>query len=120
MSDLTFKDWMTDQFEHDELVDLCNHGAQGGFSGLIYYHETTALYDQYHQNIWDMIWRDREVFDMRTCLELLASFSGAKDVRSDVQFKNLLVWYAAEQIAFELTQGECLEEDEKSNELDVT
>jgi len=102
---LTFKDWMKNQFDHDELVSLCEHGAQGGFSGLIYYFETNALYDQYRDDIWDMLEEDRESFGMKTCAELIASFNGAKDVASDQQYKNLLVWYAAERIAFELTQS---------------
>src|SRR3990167_9795302 len=102
---LTFKDWMKNQFDYDELLNLCEHGAQGGFSGLIYYSETNALYNEYRNDIWDMLERDREDFGMQTCAELIASFNGAKDVASDEQYKNLLVWYAAERIAFELTQG---------------
>ena len=109
---LTFKDWMKNQFDYDELLNLCEHGAQGGFSGLIYYSETNALYNEYRNDIWDMLERDREDFGMQTCAELIASFNGAKDVASDEQYKNLLVWYAAERIAFELTQSRCFDEDE--------
>ena len=115
---LTFKDWMKNQFTHNELADLCNHGAVNGFGGLIYYHETTALYEQYRDDIWAMLEEDREEFGMQTCSELIASFNGAKDVASDEQYKNLLVWYLAERIAFEITQGEYLDEDEESNELE--
>jgi len=108
----TFCGWMKHQFTHNELADLCNYGAQGGFHGLIYYSETTALYDQYHDDIWEMLEEDRESFGMQTCPELIASFNGAKEVGSDMQLKNLLVWYAAERIANNITQGEYLCEDE--------
>ena len=106
---------MQDQFTHNELADICNHGAQCGFGGLIYYSETTELYNQYSDDIWDMLEEDRECSGMKTCLELIASFNGAKDVGSDEQYKNLLVWYAAERIAVEMTQGEYLDENRIDN-----
>ena len=31
----TFKEWLLHQFTHDELVDICRHGAQNGFCGII-------------------------------------------------------------------------------------
>lgn len=111
----TFHDWMRRQFNHNELADLSNYGAVCGFGGLIYYHETAALYNQYHEEIWEMLEEDRQSFGMNTCSEVIASFNGAKDVVSDEQYKNLLVWYAAERIAYELTQGEYLYEDCESN-----
>lgn len=116
---LTFHDWIENQFDHDELLDLATNGAQGGFNGLIYYHETTALYDKYHNDIWDMLEHDREETGLQTCLDLIASFNGGKNVASDDQYKNLLVWYAAERIAFELTRDDYLYEGEKGNESDV-
>jgi len=30
-----FKDWMMRQYTHNELADICNHGCQNGFHGLI-------------------------------------------------------------------------------------
>jgi hypothetical protein len=115
-----FKEWMLTQFEHNEFADLCNHGAQNGFSGLTYYSETTVLYNQYHDDIWNMLEEDREAFGMDTCSELIASFHGAKDVGSEEQHKNLLIWYAAERIAFEITQGEYLDEDGEDDGSDDT
>ena len=108
----TFKGWMLNQFTHNELADLCNYGAQGGFPGLIYYSETTALYDQYRDDIWEMLEEDRDQCGYQSCSELIASFNGAKNVGSDEQYKNLLVWYTAERIAFDITQGEYLSDDE--------
>ena len=102
----TFEQWLRNQYTHNTLADITNHGAQSGFTGLIYYDETGSLYDHYSDEIWQMIEDDREDFDMKTCLELITSFNGAQDVASDAQFKNLLVWYAAERIAFKITEGE--------------
>ena len=111
----TFKEWMLNQFTLNELADLCNYGAQGGFSGLIYYSETTALYDQYQDDIWEMLEEDRVQYGYQSCSELIASFNGAKDVSSDYQYKNLLVWYATEKIAFNITQGEYLSDNDEAD-----
>lgn len=110
--DPTFQEWMLEQYTHNQLADLSNHGAQGGFSGMIYYTETTALYDKYCDDIWEMLEEDRESYGNSNCLELVASFNGANYVSNDEQLKNLLVWYAAERIAYEATQGEYVEDDD--------
>lgn len=94
----TFKEWMTEQFSREELIDMVNHGVSNGFSGLIYYSETTALYHKYKDEIWDMLYDDAESYG-ETILGFIAQFSGAKNVGGVDQFENLLVWYAAEKIA---------------------
>ena len=107
----TFKEWMLNQYEHDELANLCQHGAQNGFSELTYYDETTALYEKYHDDIWSMLYDDYQDSGLDSCLNLISKFNGAKHVASDEQYKNLLVWYAAEKIAREVTEGECSSDD---------
>ncbi len=106
---LTFKEWMLNQFDRDELSDICTHGANAGWPGLIYYSDTNNLYEKYSEDIWEMLYEDYQSHGSASCLELINSFSSVKDVNSDDQFKNLLVWYAAERIAFEIT--ECDETD---------
>ena len=101
---LTFREWMLNQFDRDELSDICTHGANAGRSGLIYYSDTSDLYEKYSEDIWEMLYEDYQSQGAASCLELIISFQGAKDVNSDDQLKNLLVWYAAERIAFEVMQ----------------
>ncbi len=100
---LTFKDWMLKQFDRTELQDISKYGCISGFSGLIYYSETTKLYQQYKSEIWSMLADDTESFGCDNIMELIASFQGSKDVGNGDQFENLLVWYAAEKIALELS-----------------
>jgi len=102
---------MIESFSHDELADMVNHGVSGGYCGLIYYSETTQLYQQYKDEIWDMLYDDAES-QGGTILEMIAQFSGSKNVGSSDQFENLLVWYAAEKIAYELTEGEYCKQDD--------
>ena len=99
----SFHDWMRAQFEPDELRDLARHGADAGWSGITYYTETAELYDRYSEDLWDMLSEDAEAFGSDHPLELVASFGGARQVATDAQFKNLLVWYGAERVARELS-----------------
>ena len=101
----TFKDWMLENFNHNELKDLARFGAQNGFHGLIYYYETSALYQKYYEDIWDMAHEDAENQGI-TPLEMIASFGGACNVVDHLRFVNLMNWYDAERVAFELTESE--------------
>jgi hypothetical protein len=99
----TFENWMLDQFDNDTLSDLARYGAQNGFSGLIYYSETTTLYRKYKDDIWEMLYDDAESHGV-TILEMISNFGGAKNVANAGQLENLLVWYAAERVAWQTTE----------------
>jgi len=43
--------------------------------------------------------------------QLIASFHGANNVCNSTTFENLLVWYAAEKVAFEVTNGQHQDKD---------
>ena len=102
----TFVDWMKKQFNKDTLYDIANNGCNGGFCGLTYYQDTLALYDKFHDEIWEMLEKSYLDYGYKNALEMIASFGGAANVSNDEQFKNLLVWYAAENIARQLTETE--------------
>lgn len=110
-----FKAWMLANFDKTELADICNHGAQSGFCGLTYYSETVALYDQFEADIWSALDEDCEALGYKSIPELIATFGGASATMSDHQHKNLLVWYLAEKVAFEITEGEYPSDDECEN-----
>jgi hypothetical protein len=100
----SLKDWMIKKFTPDELRDMVNHGIKMGFSGLIYYSETTVLYKKHHEEIWEMLTEDAEAMGYRNALALIATFSGAEAVDDNMTLVNLLVWYACERIAQVLTE----------------
>ncbi len=101
MSDLnnynTLEGWFIDNLK-DQSEDIANCGCSGGFSGVIYYSETVAKYDKYQEEIWNALYEDAEDQGINI-LELIATFNGAKDVGSNDQFKNLMVWYYIEKLA---------------------
>ena len=98
----SFRAWMKAHFDEGSLRDLAQYGAQSGFPGLTYYKDTGALYDKFHDEIWEVLYEDAESMGHKNILEMLGTFGGAENVGTDDQFKNLLVWYMAERVAREL------------------
>jgi len=93
-----FKDWLLENLK-EELKDIATYGCQGGFTGLIYYHETSLLYNTYEKEIWEMLSEDTESIGDGNVLDFISSLNGSKNVEDEMTFKNLLVWYAAERTA---------------------
>ncbi len=53
---MTMHDALTARFtDADEIKDVANYGCAGGVSGFIYYHETSAFYDEHEDEILDYL-----------------------------------------------------------------
>lgn len=98
-----FKQWMIDNYEHNELADMANHGCSGGVGGMIYYKETFDLYQKFSASLHETL---NEYKDATGEWPKYVT----DELGDDVRFANALVWFAAEWIAHELTQGEYVEE----------
>lgn len=85
--------------EPDQFVEIAEHGADAGFNGFIYYNETVKFYDENVELIWDLLHEYHEQLGYSNVLELIASLAGAKHVCKEAQFKNLLTWFALEEVA---------------------
>ena len=94
----TFKQWMNANLK-DYYEDIAGHGCSAGFPGLTYYTDTAKLYEKFKDDIFEMLADDADCEGV-TIPELIALFNGAKDVYDSGTFENLLVWYAAERIAY--------------------
>lgn len=82
------------------LNDLMHGGCQSGFVGeLCYYNQTTAFYDKYEDEIWELLEDMADQMGEDNALALVGTFNGAKNVGSGQQFKNLLAWAAFEETA---------------------
>ena len=107
----TFRQWLIEQYAEDgntgynTLRDIAEHGADAGFGGLIYTSECRELFDRYGDEIWTMAVDDAESQGFANVAEMIAGFSRS-DMLSDLDsFKNLMVWYAAEAIARDITNS---------------
>ncbi len=102
----SFKQWMRNEFDNDELRDMVNHGVAGGLSNIIYYSETVPLYEKFEEEIWNKVAELREALGDKTELQTILRMGGAKNVDSSETFKNLLVWFMVERTAREILEEE--------------
>lgn len=97
-------------YDDQELKEIITHGCVSGCaSGLIYYQETTAFHDKYEAEIWELINEYAEA-EGQTTLEYISGFAYNRNnpVYDITQLKNMLAWFAVEEVARKL-----LEENEK-------
>lgn len=105
---VNFQKWLTTNYSHNELADIANHGCQGGVSGMIYHTECNKLYGEFcgdiHSIMGEYCDATGEAFPQYVAKEL-NDFNG---------FACSALWFAAEWVAQEITQGEYVNEDEVS------
>jgi hypothetical protein len=94
----TFYDFIKNH-DQDDIRTMAEHGCSGGVGGMIYYHETAAIYDQYADQLHDLVER------------LTAEFGAFPAYISDnigtvASFKNAMVWLCAELVAQEILSTE--------------
>lgn len=95
----TFHDWMLANFDKNELADIARHGADTGYGGLTYTSDTVELFDTYGEEIWDMAYEMSQDVGAKNVLEFIGSFRRTDMADNLDGFKNLMVWFAAEEIA---------------------
>ena len=90
-------------YQQDYIKDVLEHGCQSGVvSSLIYYNDTSAFYDKYNEDIYNLLYADMQELGYKSIPEMVASLNGAKDVGSDEQYKNLLAWYGYERTMLDI------------------
>jgi hypothetical protein len=99
-----FKQWLLDNYSHNQLVDIARHGCSGGVGGMIYLEETAALYRRFADAIHAAVREYKDATDE-------PPQSIVHDLDHFECFCNSMVWFAAEWFAHEITQGEYIVAD---------
>lgn len=97
MENLTFTEWLQAQYEPEELKDIGQHGcASCAPGGMIYYTETTDLYNRFADDLHDIVGE---------CMEDYGDIPRYiyTNLNNAVMFRNAMVWFCAEVIAQRLT-----------------
>lgn len=102
----TFKQWMSSQYDQDELREIAYNGCESGCAGgLIYYSETCAIYDLYAEELHEQLGNYLDQIG-----EQMPSYISGH-IGNLTGFKNAVVWFVAEIYANELMDAENLEVD---------
>ena len=103
-------DWLLDTQEKSTIEATAEHGCSGGtISELIYYADTEAFYEKYKEEIWQRLSDMADDMGEPSILHLIVTFNGSKEVGSDLQLRNLLAWWAAEEVC----RGICIDWDDE-------
>lgn len=86
--------------------DVVRHGASAGFSGFTYYTDTTKFYNKHETAIWELLEEQYEDYGHDNPMQMIAAFNGAKQVTDLTTFKNLLAWFALEEVCRQLHPDE--------------
>jgi hypothetical protein len=95
---MTFLNHMKENYSVEELNDICTHGCVSGCAGtMIYYSDTSDLYDQYADELHEVL-----AFEVENFGECPKFITDALASGSVAVFKNAVVWFVAETYAFQL------------------
>lgn len=101
----TFEKWLKEMDKENKgyLKELSEYGAITGVRGMIYYSETTELYDKYEDEIWEFLEQMSDDFG-ETVLDMINQSAGRLNlnISSPGEFKNFIVWFYAETKAREM------------------
>jgi hypothetical protein len=93
----SFVQHMADTYDSEELREIAEHGcASGCASGMIYYSETRALFNQHSDDLFEIMENYQSEIgsdELPNFGEIATTFTG---------FANAVVWFCAEIIASEL------------------
>ena len=93
------EDYYTKEYKIAYLKNVLNNGCVSGIvSNLIYYKDTNDFYNDFQEEIEELIYNSAEE-NGEPYLKFIASLNGADSVGSMEQLKNLLSWFAYEEIA---------------------
>lgn len=101
----TFRGWLLDTLEPDQLHELATHGADTGWPGLTYTADCVELYDRYRDDIRAALEEDAEALGYDCPDAFVASFGRSDLLWTEDGRRTLLVWYLAERIAREVTEA---------------
>lgn len=94
------EDYNTKEEAIGYLKDVCSYGGVSGtISGLIYYKDTIAFYDENEDEIEQILEDYRENCGYKNRMEAIANLSGSDNIGNIDQEKNLLSWMAYEEVA---------------------
>ncbi len=98
----SFENWFTANLQ-EYAADIAVHGADSGFPYITYIGDAVKIFDQFADEIWEMAIEDTEELGYKNIAAMIADFGRSDMLSTFNSFKNLMVWYACEKIARQVT-----------------
>jgi hypothetical protein len=104
-----FKQHMKDTYSHNELADMANHGSNNGHTGLIWTEDLLELFNHHKEALFEIMQDYAENTGEKGLPEYVM-----RHVESFESFAGAVVYFCAEYVAYDLTEGEYLRETEEA------
>lgn len=101
---MTFREWFKANLS-EYASDIANHGADAGFPEITYTSDTVKLFDAYGDDIWALAVEMADSVGSKNVAAMIAEFARSDMLDSLDRFKNLMVWFACEEIAREMVDA---------------
>ena len=101
----TFKAWLTDTLDPEQIEDLASHGADAGWAGLTYTADCVELFERFEDEIREALNENAEAFGYDSPEAFMATFARRDMLWSEDSRKALLVWFMAERTAHEISEA---------------
>lgn len=103
-----FSRWLLANLDPEDIRCLDLYGAAWGCPGMIYTRDINALYDQFRDELWTLLWR--HAFDLGVApLELAATVHQDSGYTTSLgnhdDLARALVWHGAVRVAESLAPG---------------
>lgn len=95
--DMTFDEWVIENYDRGQLEDIVDHGALQGVPGLTYTNETYACYEAFEEDLWHHLCMMAEMHRVEPVQLLVGSFGVI--ICNDSGLRTSLVWLVFEYVA---------------------
>ena len=104
----TIKEWILETQDPEDIVNISDNGCiNGACCDLIYYSDTVKFYNDYKEEIWQLLEQEAQEFGYNNIFDFMGTWSEyAKNVDSDTTFKNLLACWSVEQVSHQIIFNE--------------
>lgn len=79
--------------------DIARHGADAGYPHITYTSDCVKLFNEFEDEIWEMAVTMADDMGEKNVASFIAGFKRADMLESVDTFKNLMVWFACEELA---------------------
>jgi hypothetical protein len=91
--------------DDDDLRQVARHGADTGWGGVSHTKDTVEFYDRNEEAVWDLLEEAKDSTGAPNIMAPVAGFARADDVQDADSFKNLLSWFALEEVGRTVEEG---------------
>ena len=97
----------------ERAQDICSHGADGGYSGFIYYSDTVKFYEDHKAEIYSLVHNTSQEFGDESAIAFVKNFACLKESTEeeigktlyggevDTFVANALAWFALESVSYD-------------------